>query len=161
MLSRMAGGDSLETALREAQRLGIAEAQPANDFDGWDAAVKATVLANVIMNARTTPSAVDRQSLGAARMVQAQLELGDNETLKQVVEIVRTGDGVHTTVRLAALPPSDIFAHLTGMETAITLRTDTMQDLTMVEGEGGPEQTAFGVMADLISIARTVRGRNP
>ena len=76
------------------------------------------------------------------------------QTLKQVVEARRDGRAVAASVCLAALPPSDLFAHLSGMETAIQLHTDTMHDLTLVEGEGGPEQTAFGVLADLIAIAR-------
>jgi homoserine dehydrogenase len=43
------------------------------------------------------------------------------------------------------------------MEAALLLHTDTMQDLTIVEGEGGPGQTAFGVLADVIAIARAAR----
>ena len=39
------------------------------------------------------------------------------------------------------------------MEAGLTLRTDTMGDLTIIEGEGGPGQTAHGVMADLVAIA--------
>jgi homoserine dehydrogenase len=84
----------------------------------------------------------------------AQAALSHGQTLKQVVEAGRQGASVIARVRLVALPPSDVFAHLSGMETAVTLHTDTMQDLTLVEGEGGPGQTAFGVMADLINIAR-------
>jgi hypothetical protein len=44
------------------------------------------------------------------------------------------------------------------METGLRLHTDTMGDLTLVEGEGGPGQTAFGVLADLINIVRAMPG---
>jgi homoserine dehydrogenase len=39
------------------------------------------------------------------------------------------------------------------MEAALVLHTDTMQDLVIIEGEGGPGQTAFGVIADLVAIS--------
>lgn len=154
VLSRMAAGETLEEGVAGAQRLGVAEADPSNDIEGWDASVKATVLANVLMGADLRPADVVREGLGAEAMRQAQATLPAGHTLKQVVEVVREGSRVIARVRLAALPPSDIFAHLSGMETAVQLHTDTMQDLTLVEGEGGPGQTAFGVVADLVSIAR-------
>jgi len=156
VLGRMAAGETLEQALAGAQRLGIAEADPSNDLEGWDGAVKATVLANVLMGADIRPSDVDRAGLGAEAMRAAQAALAPGETLKQLVVAGRSDSSGATraSVRLAALPPSDVFARLSGSETALMLRTDTMQDLTLIEGEGGPGQTAFGLVADLVAIAR-------
>ncbi len=76
------------------------------------------------------------------------------QTLKQVTEAERSADGVVAWVWLIALPPTDPLAHLSGMEAGLQLRTDTMGDLTLIEGKGGPGQTAFGVLADLIAVAR-------
>jgi homoserine dehydrogenase len=157
VLGRMASGESLEDAVVSAQRLGVAEADPSNDLEGWDASVKATVLANVLMGAALRPGEVVRDGLGAEAMHRGQAELLPGQTLKQVVEARRAGEGVQARVALAALPPSDLLAHLSGMEAAIQLHTDTMQDLTIIEGEGGPGQTAFGVVADLVAIARAAR----
>ena len=156
VLSRMARGETVEEGIAAAQRAGVAEADPSYDLDGWDASVKATVLANVLMGANLRPTEVRREGLGAEAMRQAQAALKPGETLKQVVEAARADDdgAVAARVRLLALPPTDFFAHLSGMETALQLHTDTMQDLTIVEGEGGPGQTAFGVLADLVNIAR-------
>lgn len=155
VLSRMAQGASLEDALAAAQRIGIAEANPAYDLDGWDGSVKATVLANVLMGADLRPADVSRDGLGADAMRAAQSTLPAGHVLKQVVEATREGERVSARVRLVALESSDFFAHLSGMETALQLHTDTMQDLTIVEGEGGPGQTAFGVLADVVNIARS------
>lgn len=154
VLGRMAQGETLEVALSGAQKLGIAEADPANDLDGWDASVKATVLANVLMGSDIRPGDVRRDGLGAEAMRAAQAALLPGQTLKQVAEAERMGESVSVRVRLVALPPGDALAHLSGMEAALTLHTDTMGDLTLVEGEGGPGQTAFGVLADLVNIAR-------
>ncbi|HEX5440432.1 MAG TPA: hypothetical protein VFW76_06080, partial [Ktedonobacterales bacterium] len=156
VLSRMAQGETLDEAVSGAQRLGIAEANPANDLEGWDAAVKATVLANVLLDADLRPGDVLRDGLGAEAMRQAQAALLPGQTLKQVAEVERSGDSVTARVRLEALSPSDLLAHLSGMEAGLTLRTDTMGDLTIIEGEGGPGQTAHGVMADLVAVARQI-----
>lgn len=153
VLSRMALGETLEEAITGAQRLGIAEANPANDLEGWDAAVKATVLANVLLGADLRPSDVRREGLGAEAMRQAHEALLPGQTLKQVAEAERGGDTVTARIRLEALGPGDLLAHLSGMEAGLTLLTDTMGDLTIIEGEGGPGQTAHGVMADLVAIA--------
>ena len=159
VLSRMARGETLEEAVSGAQRLGIAEANPANDLEGWDAAVKATVLANVLLDADLRPADVLRDGLGAEAMRQAQTALLPGQTLKQVAEVERTGDTITARVRLEALPPGDMLAHLSGMEAGLTLRTDTMGDLTIIEGEGGPGQTAHGVMADLVAVAHMMASR--
>ncbi len=152
VLGRMARGESLEDAVAEAQRIGIAEADPSNDLDGWDASVKATVLANVLMGAQLRPSKVRREGLGAEAMKRAQDAVQPGQTLKQVVTAEREGDDVIARVRLLALPQDDLLAHVAGA--AILLQTDTMGELTIVEGEGGPEQPAFGVLADIVNIAR-------
>ena len=155
VLSLMAEGASVEEGIAAAQQVGVAEANPAYDLEGWDASVKATVLANVLMGADLRPQGVRREGLGAEAMRAAQAALQPGQTLKQVVEATREADGsIVARVRLLALPPDDFFAHLSGMETAVTLHTDTMRDLTIVEGEGDPGQTAFGVLADLVNIAR-------
>lgn len=153
VLSRMAQGETLEEAITGAQKLGIAEANPANDLDGWDAAVKATVLANVLLEADLRPGDVQREGLGADAMRAAQQAVMPGQTLKQIVEAEREGETVRAGVKLEALGPGDLLAHLSGMEAGLTLRTDTMGDLTIIEGEGGPGQTAHGVMADLVAVA--------
>jgi len=157
ILSRMARGEALEDALAGAQGLGIAEADPSYDLEGWDASVKATVLANVLMNADLRPADVRREGLGAEAMRRAQAVLGPGQTLKQMVEVERAGDEVTANVNIVALPEDDILGRLSGMETGLQMQTDTMGVLTLIEGEGGPGQTALGVLADIVAIARDMR----
>jgi homoserine dehydrogenase len=154
IFSRMARRESLEDALSGAQALGIAEADPSYDLEGWDASVKATVLANVLMGADLRPADVRREGLGAEAMRHAQAELAPGPTLKQMVEVTSDGDEIIARVYIDALPEDDVLGRLSGMETGVQLRTDTMGELTLVEGEGGPGQTALGVLADLVAIAR-------
>jgi homoserine dehydrogenase len=158
ILGRMAGGETLETAALEAQKIGIAEADPRLDLEGWDAAVKATILANVLMGASLRPADIERSGVSRDAMEAKHDVLLSGQTLKQVVECWRSEEGgsVRASVRLEALPEADLLGHLSGMEAGLILHTDTMQDLTIIEGEGGPGQTAFGVLSDLVTIAHEI-----
>jgi len=158
ILGRMAAGETLETAARQAREVGIAEADPTLDLEGWDAAVKATILANVLMGANLRPADIERNGVSRVAMVAKHDVLLPGQMLKQVVECWRSKEdgSVRARVRLEALPESDLLAHLSGMEAGLVLHTDTMQDLTIVEGEGGPAQTAFGVLSDLVKIAHEI-----
>ena len=63
ILTRMEAGASFDEAVRGAQQIGIAEADPTTDVEGWDAAVKIVVLANVLMGADLRPADVDRKGI--------------------------------------------------------------------------------------------------
>jgi homoserine dehydrogenase len=154
VLEAVEEGRTIDEGVARAQALGIAEADPSYDLEGWDASVKATVLANVLMNADLRPADVRREGLGVEAMRRAQAELAPGQTLKQMVEVTRDGNDITARVFIVPLPEDDMLGHLSGMETGVQLRTDTMGELTLIEGEGGPGQTALGVLADLVAIAR-------
>src|SRR5206468_1042846 len=132
---RLSEGDSLEAAIRDAQRLGIAEADPSYDLDGWDAAVKATVLANALLGADLRPQQVLRDGVGAAAL-EAAVRASPGRRVKQLVEIdplEGSPEGARASVRLTALEPASALGALRGMGLALTITTDVMADLTWVE----------------------------
>ena len=156
VLSRMAQGESLEEAVAGAQRLGIAEADPSErsgglgrlgQGDGAGERADGRRSATRRCAPRGTGRRGDAPRAGGAVAGPDAQAGGRGRARRETASTAR--------VRLAALPPSDLLAHLSGMEAALQLRTDTMGDLTLIEGEGGPGQTAFGVLADLVAIART------
>jgi homoserine dehydrogenase len=154
VLTAMEEGRALEEGIAEAQRLGIAEADPSFDLDGWDASAKASVLATVLMDASVTPAQVERLEVGAAAMRRLTSSLPAGYVLRQVAEGKRVGEQVRCTVRLEMLPATHLFAQIRGTKSILTLRTDTMNDVTIIEDESGPRQTAFGLLSDLVAIAR-------
>lgn len=156
ILSGLIAGQSFEETLKKAQAIGIAEADPSLDLDGWDAAVKLTVIANVIMGADIRPHDVLRDS--SAEKMQAMIALTPKGSIvKQVATVQRDAaapGGIKAAVSLEILDPADPLAGIGQGKAAIQFKTDTMGDLTIIEGQGTPRQTAFGVLADLITIAR-------
>lgn len=152
--SRIARGASYATALAEAIDLGVAEADPSNDLDGWDATMKLCCLANVLMDARVRPDDVEREDWRQPRRDRAGI-------WRQVATALRQTDGtVAARVCWEQLPASDVLAPIDGLSTAVSLETDLLGEVTIgIENPGTP-QTAYGVMADLIEVARRRGGTN-
>jgi len=67
---------------------------------------------------------------------------------------LREGDRILTRVAPEEVSTSDPFAFMVGTDSILQLNTDILPNLTIIEGGGGTETTAFGVMADLLSIVR-------
>ena len=103
VLSAIEDGEDFDTAVARMQQDGIAEADPSLDLEGWDAAAKTAALANVLMHARTTPQAVEREGIGhgTARLAMAARARGHRARL--VASAQRTASGVATAVRLVEL----------------------------------------------------------
>ncbi|WP_376790001.1 homoserine dehydrogenase [Thermoflexus sp.] len=155
ILTRMEEGIPFEEAVRQAQAIGIAEADPSNDIDGWDAAVKTCVLANVWMEADLRPDQVERTGIRGIRPEDLAAAWREGRRIRLVCTAERDEDGaVRARVAPEAVPLEDLLAHVRGTSSVITMRTDTLKQLTLIEHEPEPAQTAFGILADLINVAR-------
>lgn len=154
ILSALEQGVAFDEAVRQAQAIGVAEADPANDLEGWDATVKTVVLANVLMGADLRPAGVDRTGIMGITVQDAQAALEAGERIKLLCEVVRDGDTVRASVRPTHLPLSDPLSQVSKTSSAITLKTDTLHHLTIIEGDTDPTTTAYGMLVDMINIAR-------
>jgi homoserine dehydrogenase len=154
VLTCLEHGISFDDAVSQAQEIGVAEADPATDLEGWDSAVKITVLANVIMGADLRPSDVDRSGISATTITDAQAAVAASERIKLICEAVRDGDTVRASVRPMRLPFSDPLSQVQQTSSAATFESDTLHHLTLVEGEPDPTTTAYGMLVDMINILR-------
>jgi homoserine dehydrogenase len=154
VLTLMAEGKSRDQAVAEAQRLGVAEADPSYDLDGWDATVKVCALMNALMDADVRPSQIARTGIGAVTADDLEKAAQSGAAIKLVAEAWQARDGTpHGRVAPQTLPLTDPLAMLTGTSNILILRTDTMGDLAIGEYDGGTAQTAYGVLADILHIA--------
>ena len=88
----MEEGPSPRAAAREGgPALGIAEADPRNDLDGWDAAVKGCALANALMGASVRPPQVRRRGIVGLTPTDARRRVARGRRLRLVVRGVRRG----------------------------------------------------------------------
>lgn len=156
ILTMMAKGRNFEEALNEAQRQGIAEADPSMDIDGWDAAAKISALANVFMQARSNPGRVQRTGIRDVDLNAIDEATRKNRKVKLMASAERIGDEVRTKVNPELIGPDSVFWPVDGASSALTLKTDLMNKITIIEQRGGLAQTAYAVFSDILLIAESV-----
>jgi len=151
----MRRGESLQDGIEEARRLGITEADASYDIDGWDAAAKTALLANVLMDARITPQEVDRRGIGRLTP-ERMLELAKSRKTVGMVSRARlTPNGVRVRVRGEVLAESDLLASVEGTSNLLLLHTDLMGTIGTLVIKYGVEQTAYGLFSDAVDIAQS------
>ncbi len=160
ILSAMERGATFGQALKRAQDLGIAEANPDYDVDGWDAASKAAALANVLMGANIKPAQVDRKGIRGITGSDLARARRLGKRIKLVARASRRGRAVEVSVAPEMLPATDVLASTYDSQCALTLATDTMREITIFEGENDYHQTAYALFSDMVDIVRETRSRN-
>jgi homoserine dehydrogenase len=155
VLTRMEEGATAASALREAQALGIAEADARNDLDGWDAAVKGCALANALMDAAVRPSRVSRRGIAGLRGPALRQALRRGRRVRLVVRGERADGRVRVKVGPERIPLGDPLS-APGPDAALVLSTDLMGEIGVLERGGSVEQTAYGLLSDLVEVARAL-----
>jgi homoserine dehydrogenase len=160
IITAMEAGETFAQALAKMQAEGIAEADPSLDVDGWDAAAKVAALANVLMGARVTPHDVRRKGLDASTGEAARAALAGGRRLKLVASAHRNPSGsLELVVEPRVLPADHLLAGLSGSANALILETDLLDRIAITQLSGSLTQTAYGLLTDIISIARTCPDR--
>lgn len=152
LLSRVEAGATFAAALEEARALGIVEADANHDLDGWDAAVKGCALANALMGARVSPAEVRRRGIRGLSTAAVRRAARDGGGIRLVVRGERVGRRVRVSVAPERLRASDPLAG-SGSDSALLLETDLMGEIALVERGGTVNQTAYGVLSDLLAVA--------
>jgi homoserine dehydrogenase len=154
ILETIEAGGTFDDGVRAAQDAGIAEADPSLDVDGFDAAVKAVAIANVLMDADLRVPDVDVTGIRELDFaeVRAAKHAGTPVRLVQIIEKI---DGV-VTARVAPtrLEPGDPFLSMGALALGVHFEGDLMPGLTVVGDNLSPRSTAYGVLADTISVLR-------
>lgn len=154
ILTAMEEGLPQEDALRQAQALGITEADPSYDLEGWDAAVKTVVLVNALMGGRITPQDVTRTGISHITP-RAVIEAARQGRRFKLIAEAQRGDGA-VTARVAPrmLSSDDPLAQVAGTSSALTLVTDTLGELTITHSGPEPPQTAYALLSDMLDVLR-------
>jgi homoserine dehydrogenase len=152
VIEAMEQGGSFEEGLARARAMGITEADGAYDVEGWDSAAKTAALANVLMDARTTPQEVSTRGITKLTPERVLEMARAGKTVRVVSRGTRNGSGVSLRVRAVVLDRSDILACTPGTSNLILFHTDLMGTFGTVSIDPGVEQTAYGVFSDLVSL---------
>jgi homoserine dehydrogenase len=152
VLSRMEQGESIEEAVKIAQKEGFAEADPRHDLEGWDASAKITVLANALMGASLTPYDVDRQGITNVSVADAQGAVRAGKHLKLICKAWREGEKVKARVALEEIESGHPFAPIRESGSILMIETDLLAPFVITETDPTLSDTAFGVINDLMNL---------
>ena len=158
ILSRMEQEQlSFEECLKEAQRLGYAEADPTFDIGGFDTAHKLAILTSLAFGTRIAAGAIDIEGIERVTLadIDAAAELGYRIKLLGVAQ--RTADGVEQRVHPTMVSKKSAIAQVMGVLNAVTIDADAVHELTLVGPGAGGDATASAVVADIADIAKGVR----
>lgn len=161
VLTAMEAGRSQDEALREMQDAGIAEADPSFDIDGWDAAAKTSALMNVLMRGTATPRTIPRTGIRGVTREDVQQAMARGKRIRLVARASRVDGHPVGHVGPEELDAADPLANLRGMQNLLVLQTDVLGDIGMLQLDGGLIQTAYGLLSDLVTIARRVGDPTP
>jgi homoserine dehydrogenase len=155
ILSRMEQeGLTFAECLKDAQRLGYAEANPSFDVDGHDTAQKLAILASLAFGTKVSQSAVYVEGISSIKPedLRAAEELGYRVKLLGVA--VRTSKGIEQRVHPTMVPKTSSIAQVMGVTNAVTIDGEGIPPITLVGPGAGGAATAASVVADIADVAR-------
>lgn len=155
MLTRMEQGSSYEEALKEAQALGYAEADPTSDVEGFDALYKIVILSNVVLNHPLKITEVERQGISHLTNEQIEQAKAEGKTWKLIAKLKKEEDKIIASVKPEMISLDHPLANISGATNAITYNCDLAGPITLIGAGAGKVETGFSILIDLINIHRT------
>ncbi len=159
ILSLMENGETYENSVKYAQSIGLAETDPTNDVDGWDAAIKVAALVTVLWDTPMTPQQVNPTGIRGITPEMIAKAKADGKRYKLVCSAERIGNEVEASVSPQLVDSTSSLYGMMNSSTGITFRTDVILDYSIVLSEkpgmkGGPLETAYGLFADFVNVVK-------
>ncbi len=157
VLTRMSEhGLSFADALAEAQSLGYAEADPAADVEGDDAAAKCAILASIAFNARVVAGDVYREGISSVSTddIAFAKRLGYVVKLLAIAEL--DGEKIAARVHPAMIPESHPLASVREAFNAVFVEGEKVGELMFYGRGAGGDPTATAIVGDLVTVARNL-----
>src|SRR5271165_5916362 len=154
-------GTPFDDVLKDAQRLGYAEADPSADVDGYDARSKLAILAALAFGEKITPSDIYTEGIRRILPLDFQYAHKLGHTIRLICGAHQTPAGLILSVRPALIPRTTILAGVQGPYNAVWVRGKYGED-TFYYGRGaGAAPTGVAVVSDLMRVAREIRSGSP
>lgn len=157
ILTKLSEGWSFEEALKEAQKLGYAEADPTNDITGLDAAYKASVLWGVVTGEFFPVSEIPTTGIDNLEKEMIENSLKSGKKIKLLVELDFESYSIYVAPK--PLDSSDRLWSVDGVENAVLVETDLAGEFFLQGRGAGGLPTATAVIADLFRVSRYMRFR--
>jgi homoserine dehydrogenase len=151
-------GLSFADCLKEAQRLGYAEADPTFDIEGNDTAHKLAILTTLAFGSQIAADEIYLEGISNISIddIQAAHDLGYRIKLLGVAQ--KTATGIEQRVHPTMVPLDSVIAQVDGVTNAVALESDILGELLMVGPGAGGNATASAVLGDITDIAKSRPG---
>lgn len=151
-------GLSFGDCLKEAQRLGYAEADPAFDIEGNDTAHKLAILTTLAFGTKIAADEIYLEGITNISIddIHAAADLGYRIKLLGVAQ--RTESGIEQRVHPTMVPHDSVIAQVDGVTNAVAIESDILGELLMVGPGAGGNATASAVLGDIADIAKSQPG---
>lgn len=152
-------GADFAAALKDAQALGYAEANPVQDVDGLDARAKLSILALVALRLQVRADAIPAHSIAPVTPLDFKYAHQLHCTIRQIAWAARRGDApvLSASVGPALVPLTSPLARVEGSENLVTVRGDFGGETSFGGRGAGGDPTAVAVVSDILAIARGAR----
>ena len=148
---------SFADCLKEAQRLGYAEADPSFDVDGHDTAQKLAILASLAFGTYVDPDNVYVEGISSITPEDLDAAAELDYRVKLLGVAMKTPKGIEQRVHPTMVPRNSAIAQVMGVTNAVTIDTDEINPITLVGPGAGGMATASAVVSDIGEIARGLR----
>lgn len=153
ILTRMSEGQAYDYALKHAQEIGMAEADPTLDVDGWDAASKLVIVANAVLRRPTTLKEVRVKGIREVTQDELHLASEHNKVIKLIALAERVGDDYQLSVQPTMLDKTHPLAGVGAGMMGVMYHTDINGVIFAAIEEENPYPTAAGVLRDIVHAA--------
>ncbi|MDC3415070.1 homoserine dehydrogenase [Aquibacillus sp. 3ASR75-11] len=150
ILTEMEKGQSYDGALKKAQELGYAEADPTSDVEGYDARYKAAILSNYLMG--TPVSAEDIPCEGISNITQEMIQqaLKENKKWRLLARVTKENGNVTASIKPEKIDADDPLAGVTGSTNAILYECDLAGPILLTGAGAGLIETGYSLLIDII-----------
>ncbi|MDR1579857.1 MAG: homoserine dehydrogenase, partial [Synergistaceae bacterium] len=150
ILTRMEDGLGYEEALAEAQYLGYAESDPTGDVEGFDAAVKVSILADEVFGTRVGMDEVRREGITSVKSDDIKRAAARGTKMKLIAGAALDDGKVTGYVSRREVKSDDPLASIGGVTNAVNIVTDNLGTVTVIGPGAGKIQTAQGLISDML-----------
>jgi len=149
-------GMDFKAALKQAQKLGYAEANPENDIEGIDANYKLAILASLAFQTQVRPQDIYREGISRLNLRDFRYARELNFAIKLLAIAKRSGDAVEARVHPVFIPADSFLAKVDGVYNAVQVEGDLVGKVLFIGQGAGAKPTSSAVIADIVSSARKI-----
>ena len=154
LITEMGEGKSYAQALEDAQARGYAEADPSGDVEGWDAAVKVSILSKILFGRDVPVADVERTGITGVTPERVAEAREAGFAVRLLAGIDNSESGFRAWVAPKDVPLSEPLASISGATNAVTITTDNLGDVTLVGPGAGRRETGQALLADIIAFSK-------